>query len=222
MQLHQDFSRAVVIDTAHLPWQDSPEPGVRRRLLERDGGEVARATSIVAYAPGSSFARHVHELGEEFIVLDGEFRDEHGLYPAGTYVRNPPGSSHAPLTEQGCTLFVKLRGLQPDERQRSVRSLADDEWRPGSAPGLSVMPLAGHGAEHAAFVRWQPGTRFLPHRHFGGEEIYVLDGVFSDDKGHYPAGTWLRSPHLSMHHPFSDSGCTIYVKTGHLPTEKTR
>jgi anti-sigma factor ChrR (cupin superfamily) len=218
MQLQQDFSRAVVINTLQLPWQDSPEQGVRRRLLERDGGEVARATSVVSYAPGCSYSRHTHELGEEFVVLSGEFHDEHGAYPAGTYVRNPPGSSHAPFSQDGCTLFVKLRGLQLDDRQRVVRNLLRDDWHPGGAPGLSVMPLAGHGTEHTAFVRWHPGTRFVPHRHHGGEEIYVLDGVFSDDKGNYPAGTWLRSPHLSAHHPFSASGCTIFVKTGHLPT----
>lgn len=48
------------------------------------------------------------------------------------------------------------------------------------------------------------------------KEILVLSGVFEDEYGSYPAGTWLRSPHLSRHQPFSRSGCTIYVKTGHL------
>jgi len=80
-----------------------------------------------------------------------------------------------------------------------------------------VMPLSEFGATHTALVRWAPGTRFNPHRHYGGEEIYVLEGVFEDEFGRYPAGTWLRSPHLSAHQPFSREGCIILVKVGHLP-----
>ena len=63
------------------------------------------------------------------------------------------------------------------------------------------------------------GTRFTGHRHWGGEEILVVEGTFQDKQGDYPAGTWIRSPHLSQHEPFSDGGCLIYVKTGHLTEE---
>ena len=66
-------------------------------MLDRIGDEVARATSIVRYAPGSSFARHEHAKGEEFLVLEGIFSDDSGDYPAGFYVRNPPGSGHTPF-----------------------------------------------------------------------------------------------------------------------------
>jgi len=97
-----------------------------------------------------------------------------------------------------------------------VIDTARAQWRQGLVRGLSVLPLAEHGTEHSALVRWAPGTRFQPHRHWGGEEIFVLDGVFSDEHGHYPAGSWLRSPHLSQHQPFSEEGCLILVKTGHL------
>ena len=216
MQLYADLRRRAVVDTNFVPWVASPSPGVERRMLERDGDEVARATSLVRYAPGSSFAAHRHDRGEEFLVLEGVFQDEAGRYPAGTWVLNPPGSVHAPYTEEGCTLFVKLRHLGEEPLERCVVDTRTEPWSPGLVAGLSVLPLAAHGTVHTALVRWAPGTRFRPHVHVGGEEIFVIEGVFEDEHGRYPQGSWLRSPHLSSHQPFSTEGCTILVKTGHL------
>ena len=79
-QLNTDFSQRCVVDSSALTWHASPSPLVHRRLLERNGGEVARATSIVRYAAGASFESHVHELGEEILVLDGTLSDEAGDY----------------------------------------------------------------------------------------------------------------------------------------------
>jgi quercetin dioxygenase-like cupin family protein len=118
MQIHADLNRRVAIDTHAVEWVDSPSRGVQRKMLDRDGAEVARATSIVRYAPGSSFPTHQHELGEEIFVLDGDFHDEAGSHGPGTFIRNPPGSSHAPGSVNGCTLFVKLRHVHPDDLQR--------------------------------------------------------------------------------------------------------
>jgi anti-sigma factor ChrR (cupin superfamily) len=216
MKLHTDLKIRVTVNTSTAPWIASPVSGVDRKILERDGDEIARATSLVRYAPQTSFSSHLHELGEEFLVLDGVFQDEHGQYPAGTYVKNPPGSGHAPFTETGCTLFVKLRYLNPEDTERVVISTPSAEWRHGLVPGLTVMPLSTFGTTHTALVRWAPGTYFNPHRHFGGEEIFVIEGVFEDEHGRYPKGFWLRSPHMSAHKPFSVEGCTILVKTGHL------
>lgn len=217
--LRVDFSRAEVVNTTVLPWVDSPSIGVQRKMIERDGGEAGRATSLVRYAPGSRFAMHVHPLGEEILVLEGTFSDEHGDYPAGTYLKNPPGSSHAPLTKEGCILLVKLHHMQPDDRQRVVVDTHQVTWLPGLVQGLGVKPLSDFAGEHAALVQWAPGTVFSPHRHWGGEEIYVLEGVFEDEHGRYPAGSWMRSPHLSQHAPYSREGCTIFVKVGHLPEQ---
>jgi anti-sigma factor ChrR (cupin superfamily) len=216
MKLHTDFKLKVTVNTDSVPWIDSPVNGVDRKMLERDGDEVARATSLVRYAPNTKFTTHQHDLGEEFFVLDGVFEDEHGQYPAGTYVKNPVGSSHTPFTGTGCTLFVKLRYLDPSDEERVVINTQSAEWYQGLVPGLSVMPLANFGTTNTALVRWAPGTYFNPHRHFGGEEIFVVDGVFEDEHGKYPQGYWLRSPHMSAHKPFSVEGCTILVKTGHL------
>jgi anti-sigma factor ChrR (cupin superfamily) len=217
MKLHSDFSKRVVIDSHGLSWADSPAKGIQRQLLERDGEEEARATSLVRYAPGSRFAHHVHTLGEEIFVLEGIFSDETGEYGPGTYIKNPPGSGHAPSSEAGCLLFVKLRHLALADSERVVINTNKADWFPGMVAGLSVLPLSEFATQHTAMVRWAAGTHFNPHHHYGGEEIYVLDGVFEDEFGRYPEGTWMRSPHLSKHCPFSAEGCTILVKTGHLP-----
>ena len=217
--IHADVSQRLVVDQASLPWVDSPVSGVSRRLLERAGAETDRATSIVAYEPGSAFHRHTHGLGEEILVLDGIFSDENGDYGQGCYLKNPPGSAHAPWSEKGCTLFVKLRHLDPADQHQVAIDTRTARWSPGLVSGLAVLPLSSFGTHSTAMVRWAPNTRFQPHRHFGGEEIYVVDGIFEDEHGRYPAGTWMRSPHLSAHQPFSVEGCTIFVKTGHLAPE---
>lgn len=214
--IRADWAERCTVSLHDLPWVPSPAPGVERKLLERDGGEVARATSVVRYAPGAAFERHVHGLGEEILVLEGTFSDESGDHGPGTYLRNPPGSSHAPFSRTGCTLFVKLRYHHPHDDQQVVLDTRTAPWRPGLVPGLQVMPLHSFEAQHTALVRWAPQTYFNPHRHFGGEEILVLEGTFSDEQGDYPAGSWLRSPHLSQHQPFSREGCLILVKVGHL------
>ena len=215
MIINADYSKKVSISHHDLPWIASPEPGVERRMLERLGGEIAKATSIVRYMPNSQFHSHTHDLGEEIFVLDGVFSDETGNYPAGTYLMNPPGSSHAPFSKSGCTLFVKLMHLGPDQVTREVLDTNSAAWHQGLVPGLKVMPLMRQGTG-STLVKWAPETYFNAHRHYGGEEIFVVDGVFEDEHGRYPAGSWIRSPHLSMHQPFSKEGCTIFVKTGHL------
>ena len=216
MLLNTDRSRRVVVYTEDLPWTDSPLAGVRRRMLERDGEEVARATSIVRYAPGSRFSAHSHGLGEEFLVLEGVFSDEHGDYPAGTYVRNPPGSRHSPHSRDGCTLFVKLRQMDAEDRRFVRIGTADTLWSPGNEPGLLVIPLHSSTTETVVLMKLEPGTRLERHHHPAGEEIWVLEGTLEDDEGTYPKATWLRNPPGSSHAPRSREGCTFYLKTGHL------
>ncbi len=185
-------------------------------MLDRVGDEVAVATSVVRYAPGSHFPAHQHDAGEEYLVLEGTFSDESGHYGPGTYVRNPPGSKHAPFTQGGATIFVKLRQFAADDLTHVVIDSRATAWRPGLVDGLDVMPLHAFGVEHVALVRWAPGTYFKRHMHPAGEEIFVVEGTFEDEQGRYTAGTWLRNPAGSAHTPFSREGTVIYVKTGHL------
>lgn len=219
MRINAEFDKRVVIRPEDYNWVASPAAGVERMMLDRIGDEVARATTIVRFAPGSYFDAHTHDGGEEFLVLEGVFSDESGDYPAGSYVRNPIGTSHKPHTVEGCTILVKLHQFVPEDTAHFSIDTATADFRPGLVDGLSVLPLHTAVNENVALVRWAPGTRFSAHQHWGGEEIFVLEGTFEDEHGRYPAGSWLRSPHLSQHKPFSEDGCLIYVKTGHLPFE---
>lgn len=217
---NDDLTQRVVSYAANAVWAPSPRLGVDRRILDRVGGEVARATSIVRYDPGARFERHLHGGGEEILVLEGVFSDEQGDYPAGTYIRNPPGSSHAPFSREGCLLFVKLWQFSNHDSEMLRIDTRTEVWRQGLVPGLSVMPLHSHDGVDTALVRWAPNTRFNLHSHPGGEEILVLEGTFRDEAGDYPALTWLRSPRWSRHAPFTgEEGALIYVKVGHLGAE---
>jgi anti-sigma factor ChrR (cupin superfamily) len=216
MKINADLGQRAVVYSEELPWVASPLAGVDRRMLERDGEEVARATSVVRYAPHSSFDAHVHGGGEEFLVLEGVFSDEHGDFGPGMYVRNPPGSRHTPRSGPGCTILVKLRQMDPDDRAYMRIDTTATPWQPGPAEGVSVMPLFERGREKVALWKLAAGARLQRHDHPGGEETFVLDGVLADELGRYPKGAWLRTPPGSAHEPFSQEGCLLYVKTGHL------
>lgn len=217
MHINADLKQRAVADTAHMDWVDSPLSGVQRKMLDRDGDEVARATSLVRYAPNSHFSAHVHGGGEEFFVLDGTFSDEHGDYPAGTYVRNPVGSSHQPFSRDGCVILVKLRQMEPSDQTRVVVNTRDEGlWQPGPTEGTEILPLHRFGREHVALAHWASGTKAPGHDHSGGLELLVLDGQLDDENGSYPRGTWLRLPAGTRHAPVCTCGCTLYVKAGHL------
>ncbi len=218
MLLNSDFRQRVVIRPEDCQWAASPAPGIERLMLDRRGAEVARATSLVRYAPHSQFPQHRHDGGEEMLVLEGELRDEHGRYPAGSYLRNPIGSQHTPRAgAEGALLFVKLWQFDPADNKTLLINTADHAWQPGVAKGLQVMPLHQFAGESTALVNWAPNTNFNRHRHIGGEEILVLAGHFHDEHGDYPQGSWIRNPAGSEHSPFTrKTGALIYVKTGHL------
>ena len=127
------------------------------------------------------------------------------------------GSSHAPFSELGCTLLVKLQQMHPADQQHVVIDSRQVSWHPGPVAGLALLPLHRWGSENVDLRRLAPGTVVSHHSHPGGEEILVLEGVFQDDHGSYPAGSWLRQPPGSAHQPGSEQGCTIWVKSGHLP-----
>lgn len=220
MMLNMDFSQRVVINSAEMAWQPSPAQGVLRKPLARQAAESGHATSVVRYQPGSRFTEHPHPYGEEILVLEGVFSDETGDYGPGTYIRNPPGTKHSPFSEPGCVIFVKLNQFTESDLAQVRIDTHNTQWQPGVG-GLQVMPLHEYAGkdgtvEHVALVKWPAGEVFKPHRHFGGEEVFVLSGIFKDEHGSYPAGTWLRSPHQSQHHPFAEEETVIWVKTGHL------
>ena len=219
MRINADFSKRVVIRAQDYNWVDSPMPGVERMMLDRIGDEVARATSLVRFAPNSTFSPHVHSGGEEFLVLEGEFGDEHQTYPAGTYVRNPIGTSHSPrVGDHGCIILVKLHQFDEKDTTPVVLDTHDTNLPSESVPGLTTTLLHQFEEERVLLVRWEPNTPFKEHTHIGGEEVFVIAGSFSDENGDYPAGSWVRYPDQSSHNAFTrDEGAVLFLKVGHLP-----
>jgi len=214
MHLHTDKGQRVVVDTRAANWTASPEAGVDRIMLERDGAEIARATSIVRYAPGSRFKEHEHGQGEELLVLDGEFCDEHGVYPSGTYLRNPWGTRHSPFSPRGCVLFVKLRQVPAADRQAVVVPTAVARCTLDDQHSVREVVLHATSDEQVSIVRWAAWHTEPRHDHPHGEEILVLEGELADEFGRYGAGTWLRQPVGSAHAPFTGAGCLLWVKRG--------
>lgn len=218
MRLNADFSQRAVVRPGDYNWVPSPMPGVERMMLDRIGDEVARATSLVRYAPNSAFSRHEHGGGEEFLVLDGVFSDEHGDYPAGSYVRNPIGTAHTPrIGPEGCTIFVKLHQFAADDDRQFVIDTNGTPFVPSAHEGVEIMELHRFGDEQVALIRWAPGTSYVQHEHDSIEEVLVLEGSYADDAGQYPAGSWIRSPAGSRHAPVSGpEGALAFVKLGQI------
>ena len=213
--LNMDFSKIACSLAKDQHWVKSPSDGVSRIHLEREAAESGHTTSFVKFEAGSYFSEHVHTQGEEIYVLEGVFSDENGDYPAGTYLRNPPGSRHKPFTKEGCTIFVKLDQFQKEDTQHVVIRPEDQQWQQGIG-NLKVLSLHVHKTESTALVHWPANEVFQPHTHWGGEEIVVISGKFIDEHGEYPAGSWIRSPHMSQHFPRVEEETLILVKVGHL------
>jgi len=222
MNLNADFDRRAVVHAARLDWVPSPVPGVHRRMLDRVGDEVARATSIVRYAPGSHFSPHTHGGGEEFLVLNGVFQDEHGDYPVGSYVRNPPTSRHTPGSEIGCTLFVKLWQFDPADRtQVRVATAEQPLTRGDDRKAVSVLPLFEDPEENVRLEEWVPNAPIdIAAR--GGLELLVLAGSFDEHGELCTEQSWLRLPPGAVFDGVAGpSGCRVWVKSGHLAVIRT-
>lgn len=223
MEINADFTRRAAVHAAALPWVPSPMPGVERRMLDRVGGEVARATSIVQYAPESHFSAHTHDGGEEFLVLEGVFQDEHGDFPTGTYVRNPPTSRHTPGAEQGCVIFVKLWQFDPEDRTAVRTDTAAAEAIPVEGRlGVAAIPLFSDAREDVRIETWAPGARIaldVP----GGFEALVIDGGFEEGGETFVRQSWLRLPAgARLEAVAGPEGARVWIKTGHLADRPAR
>lgn len=207
MKLNADFSRRALVRFDQNDWIASPMPDVDRKMLDRIGEEVARATTIVRYAPGSAFSAHTHDGGEEYLVLEGTFCDEHGAFPTGTYVRNPPTSSHTPSAPDGAIILVKLHQFDPADRT---------QVRVDIAPGPDRQPLHRDAREEVYVEHWAPGQQVTLDA-AGGIEIFVTEGGFTQAGDVLGRWDWLRLPegtHATA--TAGPEGATVWVKSGHL------
>lgn len=220
MQLNANFDERAVVHSEKIEWQPSPMPGVERRMLDRLGDEVARATSIVRYAPESHFSAHTHTGGEEFFVLDGVFQDEHGDFPRGSYIRNPPESSHTPGSKEGCTIFVKL--WQFDLNDRTHIHIDTNKMKFTPAPeqkGVEVMPLFKDDYEDVCLEQWDPNANVQLNAP-NGIEVLVLDGEFDEGGETFTHHSWLRLPKATQTTAtVGTSGARVWIKRNHLATE---
>lgn len=214
MELNADFAKRVVVHSQTIDWTPSPMAGVDRRMLDRIGGEVARATSIVRYAAGSKFSEHTHTGGEEFIVLDGVFQDEHGDFPTGTYVRNPPTTSHTPGSDAGCTIFVKLWQFDMADRTQFRKTM--DEELSETVDGVATAHLHQDERETVTYHHLNAGATFAK-ADAGGLELLVIDGSVVEHGDTLTKGSWLRLPDgVGLTAVAGPEGAKLWIKTGHL------
>ncbi len=215
--LNGDLARRAVVHAAVEDWQPSPSPSVQRKRLHRVGrSESGQVTSVVRYLPGASFASHDHPGGEEILVLEGTFSDEHGDWVAGTYLLNAEGFRHAPFSKEGCLLFVKLRQFAGDGRLSVAQQTCDLPWTRGRAAGIEEKSLyvARAFPDTTRLERWSPGASTGTMTYPGGVELFVLRGALEDESGRYGEHAWLRLPPGAQHAPVSHDGCELYVKAG--------
>jgi len=204
-------------------WVPSPMAGVERQMLDRVGDEVARATSLVRYAANSEFSPHVHTGGEEFLVLDGVFSDEHGDYPAGTYVRNPPTSSHRPRSGPGCVIFVKLWQFDLDDRYQNAVDINTLTLSPvPGTVGVTQAVLHDDARETVLVQRWEIDAS-VDIEVAGGLELLVLDGSLREGDDTLGPQDWLRLPPGSRLRAQATSEATrVWLKRNHLVDARKR
>jgi anti-sigma factor ChrR (cupin superfamily) len=219
MRLNADFSHFACVTPEDYQWVDSPSAGVERMMFDRIGDEVARATSLVRYAPNTQFERHTHGGGEEILVLEGVFADEHGRYAAGSYLRNPIGTGHTPqIGEEGALIFVKLHQFDPNDTLQLAVPAHRLPWQPDRRPRIAYKMLHTYKQERTSLERWSAGTSIAYPTLLGGLEFLILEGTLSDSEQSYTAGTWCRYPSgAAPALTAGDNGVMMYLKRGHLP-----
>ena len=215
--LNGELARRTVVATSAMDWTASPAGNVLRKRVHRVGpAESGQVTSLVQYQPQSQFPRHEHPEGEEILVLEGVFSDEHGDWPAGSYLLNPEGFAHSPFSNEGCLLFVKLRQYPSTERTQVQVQTENMTWQATATHGRQQKPLYQQPGftDIMRLERWQDLGAALPLDWEKGVELFVIDGRFSDEYATYDEGSWLRLPPGSHHTVGSDAAATVYVKEG--------
>lgn len=216
MRIHDDLTKEVILDAGRMAWIPSPAKGVDRRMLYREGAEVARATSIVRYAPGSAFPPHAHAGGEEILVLGGTFQDEHGDYPAGSYFRNPPGTSHSPAAADGCEILVRLWQFREGDKAQILRLPGEGAPLPARDGVAASRLLFDDGAERVLMETWRAGATVT----FGnrrGLEFLVFGGSLTIGETVLSRQGWGRLPSgQDLTGRAGEAGATLWIRDAPL------
>ena len=204
--MNDNYETRVLINTNDLEWENTQNKGIYKKLLSKKEDEE---TSILKIEESSKLNNNSKINSVEIFVLEGIYKNEFGEFKSGTYLNLPNENEAFISSNTGCVIFRK------ENCDKGVENIIIDTnstpWLKGQG-NLEVMPLF----TQTALVKWPQNERFIPHKHWGGEEIFVLKGRFMDEYGIYPKGSWIRSPHLSTHFPFVEEETIIFVKTGHL------
>ncbi len=215
--LNGDLSKRTVVDTQALSWSASPGAQVWRKRVHLVGPpESGQVTSVVRYEPGARFPEHDHPEGEEILVLEGTFSDHRGDWPAGSYLLNPEGFSHAPWSEEGCTLFVKLRQYPGGDREQLALQTSERPWQHSVRREAQWKKLYAQ-EPYTDFMRleaWDSPADLGQINFPRGAELFVLKGGFSDAEGNYGTHCWLRIPAGGSIAPTSNEYCELYIKEG--------
>ncbi len=210
------MAKKIVLDINSMEWQPSPSSSVWRKRLEHIGdAESGIVTSIVRYDPDSNFKEHNHPDGEEILVLEGTFSDEHGDWPEGTYLLNPEGHAHSPRSQKGCIIFVKLRQYPGKSRNQISINTNEAEWKEiNNSKKIKTLYKEDEYSEEMRLEKWDSNTAAKEISYPNGAEILILKGTLEDEDGSYSKLCWLKFPPNSTHKPFTEKGCEFYIKTG--------
>jgi anti-sigma factor ChrR (cupin superfamily) len=106
-QFQDEDYQHINVDTNNADWYVG-QGNLRVMPLHNYKGE---STALVHWPAGKHFQPHVHAGGEEIYVIRGEFIDEHGRYPEGSWIRNPHMSRHDPYVEKDTVILVQVGHL---------------------------------------------------------------------------------------------------------------
>lgn len=204
--MNEFYEKRVLIDTNKMIWDETKNKDIFKKLLSKKENEE---TSILKIEKNGKINTNSKINSVEIFVLDGTYINEFGKFDKGTYLYLPKEDEASITSNNGCTIFRKVNYSKNDEQ--IIIDTNCVSWLSGQG-NLEVMPLS----TQTALVKWPKDEKFIPHKHWGGEEVFVLKGTFMDEHGAYPEGSWIRSPHLSVHFPYVEEETIIFVKTGHL------
>ena len=152
-------------------------------------------------------------------MLDGVFSDDTGDFPTGTYVRNPPGTSHAPRSENGCRILVKLRQFDlQDLTPVVIDTTAETGWQ-DCGDSVKRLPLHEFGTEKVEMLRLDAGAPFELDGGDGGAELLIISGEVECEGRLLGREAWLRLPRNATAILSAREATTMWLKTGHLPAD---
>ena len=202
-----NYDIQVSINESMLTWQKDEFLNCYKKIFSQDED---KQTLLLKLDKNATFKNSNKINSVEIYVLEGVYENEFGSFSKGTYLKLPQENESKISSKEGCVVFKKINYLQ-NTKETSIVNTEKEPWLQGQG-NLSVKPLS----DQTALVHWPKDEVFTPHTHGGGEEIFVLKGVFMDEHGSFEKGTWIRSPHLSRHYPFVKEETIIFVKTGHM------